>query len=50
MEWKIGDKHKHYGKVVAMGIREGEPYRFFMKSGGIALIPLPALPKGEDKP
>jgi hypothetical protein len=43
-QWKIGDKHQHYGKVIAMGIREGEPYRFFKsKDGVISLIPLPCL-------
>ena len=44
MEWKIGEKHKIYGEVVAMGIREGEPYRFFKnKKGVISLIPLACL-------
>lgn len=44
MKWKLGDKHKYYGKVVAMGIREGEPYRFFMDDDKcISLIPLPCL-------
>ena len=43
-QWKIGDKHKYYGEVIAMGIREGEPYRFFKnKDGTISLIPLACL-------
>lgn len=42
--YKIGEKHKIYGEVIAMGIREGEPYRFFKdKSGVISLIPLACL-------
>ena len=42
--WKLGEKHKYYGEVVAMGIKDGEPYRFFKgKDGTISLIPLPCL-------
>ena len=45
IKWKIGDNHKAYGKVAAMGIKEGEPYRMFLdKDGGVALIPLACLP------
>jgi len=44
MKWKIGDKHPLYGKVAAMGVREGEPYRMFIdKCGTVSLIPLPCL-------
>ena len=44
MIYKIGDKHPHYGKVIAMGVREGEAYRFFIdKDKAISLIPLPVL-------
>lgn len=42
-KWELGEEHPHYGKVIAMGVREGEPYRFFMKEGLISLIPLPCL-------
>lgn len=43
-KWNLGDKHKYYGKVIAMGIREGEAYRFFIdKTGTISLIPLACL-------
>ena len=46
IEWKLNAKHKFYGKVIAMGIRDGEPYRFFIdKEGSISLIPLPCLEK-----
>lgn len=42
--WIIGQKHKVFGKVIAMGIREGEPYRFFInKNRVISLIPLSCL-------
>lgn len=43
MIWKLGDKHKYYGEVAAMGIREGEPYRMFLKDGSVSLIPLACL-------
>ena len=44
MIYKLKEKHKHYGEVIAMGIREGEAYRFFKnKNGVISLIPLPVL-------
>ncbi len=43
MRWKIGDKHKWYGTVAAVGIREGEPYRMFLKDGSVSLIPLDCL-------
>lgn len=43
-QWKLGDKHKLFGKVIAMGIREGEPYRFFQdKDNTISLIPLDSI-------
>jgi hypothetical protein len=43
-KWKINEVHNHYGRVIAMGIREGEPYRFFKnKHGVISLIPLDVL-------
>ncbi len=42
--YKMGEKHPHYGRVVAMGIKDGEVYRFFQsKDKGISLIPLPVL-------
>ena len=42
--WVIGTKHKIYGKVVVMGIREGEPYRIFIdKYKVVSLIPLATL-------
>jgi len=44
----IGNKHKTYGQIIAMGIKEGEPYRFFKdKYGYISLIPLPCLKEVE---
>lgn len=44
---KIGETHKIYGKVVAMGIKDGEPYRFFKdKQGCISLIPLSCIELG----
>jgi hypothetical protein len=43
MKYKIGEKHKIYGKVAAAGVREGEPYRMFIKNGDISLIPLACL-------
>ena len=47
--WELGETHKYYGEVIAMGIRDGEPYRFFKgKDGCISLIPLPCLQE-EDK-
>lgn len=43
-DFLIGETHPAYGKVIAMGVREGEPYRFFKgKDGVISLIPLPCL-------
>ena len=49
-KWIIGQKHKHYGEVIAMGIREGEAYRFFKhKNGTISLIPLPCLLTEEER-
>jgi putative component of toxin-antitoxin plasmid stabilization module len=48
-KWQIGDKHPHYGRVAAMGIREGEPYRIFIdKHGVVSLIPLPCLMEADD--
>lgn len=48
ISWKLGDKHQIYGIVIAMGVREGEPYRFFKDSKGtISLIPLPCLERGK---
>ena len=42
--WKLKDEHKQYGEVIAMGIRDREPYRFFKnKEGVISLIPLACL-------
>jgi len=43
MKWIIGEKHKHFGVVSAMGVREGEPYRMFVKDGSVSLIPLDCL-------
>jgi len=44
VKYKLGEKHKLFGEVVGMGIRDGEPYRFFKsKDGTISLIPLPCL-------
>lgn len=43
IKWILGEKHKLYGKVVGMGIRDGEPYRFFIKDGVVSLIPLELL-------
>jgi len=43
-QWIMGDTHKLFGTVVAMGIRDGEPYRFFQdKDGSISLIPLDSI-------
>ena len=43
MKWKIGEEHPIYGRVSAMGIRDGEPYRMFLKDGDCSLIPLECL-------
>jgi len=44
MKWELGAKHKWFGVVIAAGIRDGEPYRFFRdKNSSIALIPLELL-------
>jgi hypothetical protein len=43
MKWIIGEIHPIYGEVLAMGIREGEPYRMFTKDGVVSLIPLDCL-------
>ena len=44
MKWKLGDKHKYFGKVIMMRTIEGEPYRFFKEEdGSISMIPLSAL-------
>lgn len=43
MLWEIGKIHKIYGRVSCMGIREGEPYRMFLKDGDVSLIPLDVL-------
>ena len=43
MKWMIGEEHHAYGRVVACGVREGEPYRMFSKDGDISLIPLDCL-------
>lgn len=41
--FEIGTKSKYHGKVIAIGIREGEPYRFLIKNGVISLMPLSVL-------
>lgn len=42
--WQLEETHKRFGTVIAMGIREGEPYRFFIdKNKTISLIPLAVL-------
>ena len=41
--WVIGQKHPYYGEVGMMRTIEGEPYRFFVKDGCVAMIPLDAL-------
>ena len=44
--WFIDEVHKIYGKVTAMMLIEGEPYRFFEdKHGTISMIPLSTLKK-----
>jgi len=43
VEWKLGEEHHAYGKVAAMGVREGEAYRMFVKDGSVSLIPLACL-------
>lgn len=48
--YKLGEQHKIYGEVIARGIREGEPYRFFKGKGGvISLIPLACLEEVKEK-
>jgi len=48
--WKIGERHKIFGEVIGMGIKDGEAYRFFKeKSGTISLIPLPVLNYEDNK-
>ena len=46
-KWVIGEIHKNFGKVIGMGVREGEAYRFFIKDGVVSLIPLPCLEEEE---
>lgn len=42
--WEMDEVHEHYGKVVALGVIGGEPYRWFENTeGDIAMIPLSAL-------
>lgn len=43
VKWFIGSKHPHYGRVEAIGIREGESWRMFLKDGVVSLIPLSVL-------
>lgn len=48
--WKIGDKHKAYGKVAMMRTIQGEPYRFFINENGcVSMIPLTALQEEQKK-
>jgi len=47
MKWKIGSEHPYYGTVGAAGVREGEPYRMFIKDGSVSLIPLDCLEREE---
>lgn len=35
----LNDIHPNYGKCVAMGCKDGEAYRMFVKNGVISLIP-----------
>jgi len=43
MIWKLGEIHPTYGKVSAMGVKDGDAYRMFLKNGSTSLIPLDAL-------
>jgi hypothetical protein len=43
-KWRLGEKSKHYGRVVGMAVIEGEKYRFFIsKDKVISMIPLSVL-------
>jgi len=48
-DWTIGAVHPVYGKVAAMGCKNGEAWRMFVdKHGTVSLIPLPCLQVEED--
>jgi hypothetical protein len=42
-KWFVNEEHPVYGTVKAMGVREGEPYRMFLKDGSVSLVPLQVL-------
>lgn len=39
-KYVLNDLHPLYGKCVAMGYRDGEPYRMFIKDLVVSLIPV----------
>jgi hypothetical protein len=41
--WALNKIHPIYGKVVAMGLRDGESYRMCLKDGVTSLIPLECM-------
>ena len=41
-KWMLEEIHPLYGKVVACGCKDGEPWRMFSKDGVTSLIPLDA--------
>ena len=48
-KWIIGEKHPVYGEVGAMGVLNGEPYRWFVKDNLVSMIPLSMLEDQEDE-
>ena len=41
--WLLNEIHPVFGKVVAAGSKDGEPWRMFKKDGTTSLIPFPVL-------
>jgi len=41
--WLLDEIHPQYGKVLACGVRDGDPWRMFKVDGDVVLIPLDSL-------